>query len=133
MTPEEAERFIDELYAATGTGDWDKVATMVTDDLIIREAPGLPMGGNYIGSNALNDLFVKVFAMLDVASLETVARTYGGDYAVAILKMHFADESLAPAELTEVFRFRDGKVCEIVPYYFDPATIHAAAEAKQDN
>jgi Na+-translocating ferredoxin:NAD+ oxidoreductase RnfC subunit len=26
--------------------------------------------------------------------------------------------------------FRDGKCCQIKPYYFDPATIHAAVAAK---
>lgn len=130
MTPEDAERLIDDLYAATGEGDWDKVATMVTDDLVISEAPGLPMAGTYTGKNALRDLFIKVFATLEVSSLDTIARTYGGEYAIAILRMNFG-EGQEPAELTEMFRFRDGKVCEIKPYYFDPAPVMAAAAASQ--
>jgi len=126
MTPEQAETLIDDLYAASGAGDWAKAESMLTDDLVIHEADGLPMAGTYTGIHALQDLYKSVFATLKVESLETVARCYGGEYAVCILKMHFG-KGLEPAELTEVFRFRDGKVCEIKPYYFDPAPVKAAA------
>ncbi len=132
MTPEQADAFIDELYAATGTGDWDKVATMVTDDLLITEADGLPMAGTYRGTNALKELFLDVFAKLQVESLETISRTFGGEYACVILKMHYG-KGLEPAELVEMFRFRDGKVCEIKPYYYDPAPVLAAAAAHTGN
>ena len=128
MTPEEANTFIDELYAATGAGDWDKVATMVTDDLVINEAPGLPMQGQYTGKNALRDLYIDVFKMLQVESLEMVERTFGGDWACCLLKMHYG-KGLEPAELVECFRFRGDKLAEIKPYYYDPAPVNAAAAA----
>ncbi len=105
MTPQQMNDFIDELYAATGAGDWDKVATMVTDDLVISEAPGLPMEGTYKGKNALRDLYIDVFKMLQVELLEMVERTFGGDHACCILKMHYG-KGLEPAELVEMFRFR---------------------------
>lgn len=128
MTPQQMNAFIDELYAATGAGDWDKVASMVTDDLVIDEAPGLPMAGRYSGRNALKDLYIDVFRMLQVESLEMIGRTFGGDHACCILKMHYG-KGLEPAELVEMFRFRDGKVAEIKPFYFDPAPVNAAAAA----
>ena len=128
MTPQQMNAFIDELYAATGAGDWDKVATMVTDDLVINEAPGLPMEGLYKGKNALRDLYIDVFKMLQVESLEMVERTFGGDHACCILKMHYG-KGLEPAELVEMFRFEGGKVAEIKPFYYDPAPVRAAAAA----
>ena len=128
MTPQQMNAFIDELYAATGAGDWDKVATMVTDDLVISEAPGLPMEGTYKGRNALRDLYIDVFKMLQVESLEMVERTFGGDHACCILKMHYG-KGLEPAELVEMFRFKGGKVAEIKPFYYDPAPVRAAAAA----
>ncbi|MBC2669006.1 nuclear transport factor 2 family protein [Novosphingobium piscinae] len=130
MTPEAMIQFVDDLYAATGVGDFDKAAEMLTDDFIVTEAEGLPMAGIYRGKHALRDLYVKVMAMVDVAALDRVQTTAGGDYAVTILSFRFADPGLAPAELCEVFRFRDGKCCEIKPYYFDPAPFHAAHAAK---
>jgi hypothetical protein len=67
----------------------------------------------------------------DVAGFDRIQTTVGGDYAVCILSIQFVDPELAPAELCELFRFRDGKCCEIKPYYFDPAQFIAAAEAKR--
>lgn len=131
MTHEEIVRFVDDLYAATANGDWERANAMLTDDLVITEAAGLPMAGAYVGRNALHDLFIDVFAMLDVAGLERIATVTGGDYAVTILRMKFAGEGLKDAELCEMFRFRDGKCCEIKPYYFDPAPVMAAAEHKK--
>ena len=131
MTTEEVEAFIDRLYAATAEGDWDTVGAMVTDDLLITEAAGLPMAGEYRGKNALRDLFVQVFDTLSVAGLDRGQTVVGGDHAGSFVTMRFTGEGLAPAELFEMFRFRDGKVCEIKPYYFDPAPVLAAAAAKQ--
>jgi hypothetical protein len=31
-----------------------------------------------------------------------------------------------------MFRFRDGKCCEIKPFYFDPAPVLAAAKRKAE-
>ena len=131
MTHEEMIRFVDDLYAATGAGDWDRAAAMLTDDFFVTEAEGLPMAGVYRGKYALRDLFIKVMDMLDVAALDRTQMTAGGDYAVTILTMRFADPSVPPAELCELFRFRDGKCCEIKPYYFDPQAIVAASQVKR--
>jgi len=130
MTAEQMIRFVDDLYAATGVGDWDKAATMLTDDFIVSEAPGLPMEGVYRGRNALRELYGKVMSIVDVAGLERVETTAGRDHAVTILSFRFADPALPPAELCELFRFRDGKCCEIKPFYYDPAVFNAAAAIK---
>ncbi|MFA7587503.1 MAG: nuclear transport factor 2 family protein [Novosphingobium sp.] len=131
MTAQEMEQFVDDLYAATGAGDWDKAASMLTDDFFVTEADGLPMEGVLRGKDALKQLYIKVMGLLEVSALDRVQTTVGGDYAVTILTMRFADPSLAPAELCELFRFRDGKCCEIKPYYFDPAVVVAAAQKAQ--
>ncbi len=131
MTHEEILAFVDRLYDATGVGDFDTAETMLSDDLIITEADCLPMAGVYRGKTALRELFTKVMGMMDVAGLEKVQTLSGGDYAITIVRFQFADPALEPAELCEMFRFRDGKVVEIKPYYFDPAAIVAACEAKK--
>lgn len=130
MTHEEILQLVDDLYAATGVGDFDKAEELLTDDFFITEADSLPFSGIYRGRTALRELYGKVMAMMDVAGLNRVETTSGGDYAVTILSFEFADPNLAPAHLCELFRFRDGKVCEIKPYYFDPAAINAACKAK---
>ncbi len=131
MSREEMLQFVDDLYAATGVGDFDKAASMLTDDFFVSEADSLPMAGVYRGKNALRDLFIDVMGMMDVAGLERGETTTGGDYAVCHVTFKFADPRLKPAELLELFRFRGNQVCEIKPYYFDPAPIIAACEAKK--
>jgi ketosteroid isomerase-like protein len=130
MSHEQVLQLVDDLYAATGVGDFDKAEEYLTDDFFVTEAEPLPFAGVYKGRTALRQLFTKVMGMMDVAALNRVQTTSGGDYAVTILSFEFVDPALAPAHLCELFRFRDGKVCEIRPYYFDPAPIVAACEAK---
>ncbi len=131
MTPDQMLKYVEDLYSLTGVGDWDKAADMLTDDFFVTEADGLPFEGVYRGKNALHQLFTKVMGMMDVAGLDVVEHCPGKDHVVTILSFRFADPALAPAHLCEVFRFRDGKVCEIRPYYFDPATVVAACNAKK--
>lgn len=132
MSLSDAEKLalVEGLYAATGVGDFDKAEEFLTDDFFITEAESLPYAGIYKGRTALRDLFTKVMSMMDVAELDVAQHTVGGDYAITILSMKFADPSLAPAPLCELYRFRGDKVCEIRPYYFDPAPIIAACKAK---
>jgi ketosteroid isomerase-like protein len=130
MTREQMLKTVDELYAACAVGDFDAAEKMLTDDFFVTEADTLPMAGVYRGKTALRDLFTKVMGMMDVAALNRVETTTGIDHAVTILSFEFADPALAPAHLCELFRFRDGKVCEILPYYFDPSPIVAACAAK---
>lgn len=121
---------IETLYAATGAGDFDAAEKYLTDDFFITEADPLPFAGVYRGKTALRVLYTKVMAMMDVARLDVVQHTVGGDYAVTILSFAFADADLAPARLCEMFHFRGEMICEIKPYYFDPAPIIAACRAK---
>jgi len=130
MSAEQIGKLVDDLYAATGSGDFERAATMLTDDFFITEADGLPMAGVYRGKNALRDLFVHVMGIVDVASLDRHAMMIGDGMAVVHLSFVFTDPALKPAELCEMFRFRGEQVCEIRPFYFDPATIVAAVAAK---
>lgn len=130
MNRDQMLRLVDDLYAATGAGDFDRAEEMLTDDLVITEAAGLPMAGVYRGKGALRELYVRVMGLMDVAALDRIETTTGVDHAVTILSLRFCDPSLAPAQICELFRFRDGKVCEIRPYYFDPAQVLAASAAK---
>jgi SnoaL-like domain len=121
---------VDALYDATGTGDFDAAADMLTEDFIATEANGLPMAGVYRGRNALRDLYLKVMGLLDVAGLSRGETTIGENLAICHVTLTFADPALPPADLLELIRFRNGKVCEIKPYYFDPAPVLAASAAK---
>lgn len=131
LSPAEIAAFVDELYDATGGGDWERINSLLTDDFVVTEAESLPMAGVYRGKSALRELFERVMGMVDVVALDRHDLLIGPDSAIAVLSMRFADPNLAPAEICEMFRFRDGKCCEIKPFYFDPAPFVAAVNAKR--
>lgn len=131
MSHQETVEFVESLYAGSMAGDWDTVAGMLTDDFVAVEADGLPMAGRYTGKNGLKDLYIKVMGMVDAVALDREAIAVAEDCAVVLVTIKYADPSLAASELCELFRFRDGKCCEIKPYYFEPSTVIAACEAKK--
>lgn len=133
MTPEQMTEFVDELYRACGLGEWEKVEGMLTDDFVAYESNALPMAGEYRGKGGLKALFSVAMGMVDVAALDRTDLALGKDRAIAVLTMRFANPALAPAELCEMFTFRDGLCCEIKPYYYEPAVFHAAAAAKAEH
>lgn len=121
------------LYTLTGAGDWDAVADMLTDDFFVTEAPGLPYEGVYRGRNALRELFETVMGMMDATGLDIHQMTAGGDWVIVLLDIVARDEAGGELRLSlaEAIRFRGDRVCEIKPYYFDPALPHRAVEAKR--
>jgi hypothetical protein len=130
LTAAEIKQIVDTLYASSGAGDFDTAEALFTDDFFITEAEGLPFAGLYKGKTALRDLFTKVMGLMDVAALERSFLAVSENEAVCHVTFRFTDPCLEPAELLELFRFRGNKVCEIKPYYFDPAPIAAACVAK---
>lgn len=130
LTREEMLKIVDDLYAATGRGDFDAAEEVLTDDFFITEADSLPMAGVYRGKTALRNLYTQVMGLMDVAGLARGETTTGGDFAVCHVTFQFQDETLQPAELLELFRFKGNKICEIRPYYFDASPIVAACDAK---
>jgi ketosteroid isomerase-like protein len=132
MTKDEQHvKIVRDLYAATGSGNWDLAESMLTEDFFITEAQTLPFAGVYRGRGALQQLFQMVMPMADVIDLQIYAITVGGDYGVCLLDMVFAGNPPVHAPIAEAFRFRDGKVCEIKPYYFDPTLVVDAVNAKR--
>lgn len=120
---------VERIYQLTGSGQWDAVEAMLTDDFVIHEAESLPYAGRYDGKSALRDLYTKVFAYWDDASLETGDICVGEDHAIVLVVVtatsrHNGERLRMP--LTEVFHLRGDKFCGITPYYFDTASIARA-------
>jgi ketosteroid isomerase-like protein len=119
------------LYAATGAGDWTAAESHLTDDFYVTEGSMMPFAGTYRGRHALQQLYTQVMGMMDVAALDVHAHTVGDDHVVVLLDMVLAGPPQVRVPLAEMLRFRGDKVCEIKPYYFDPAAVIAAVKAKR--
>jgi ketosteroid isomerase-like protein len=122
---------IEALYAATGKGDWPTAESMLTEDFFVTEAGTTPFAGVYRGRKALHDLFMQVIPAAGVTGLDIQQSTAGGDTVVVLLELVLGGSPEVRVALAEVFRLRDGKVCEIKPYYFDPRPLFAAIAARK--
>lgn len=130
-TEERNIKYVQELFAATGGGDWKTAELMLTADFLVTEADTLPFAGVYRGPAALQDLFEIVMASAGVVGLDIHEITAGGDRVVALLDLLLEGTPPVRVPLAETFRFRDGKVCEIRPYYYDPTPIVSAVAARK--
>lgn len=124
-------QLVQALFDATGKGDWAAAENMLTSDFSVTEAGTLPFAGTYHGRGALQELFTLVMSAAGVTGLDIQQLTAGGDRVVALLEMILGGAPEVRVPLAETFRIRDGKVCEIRPYYFDPRPITAAVEARK--
>src|SRR5690348_1191087 len=79
------------LYKATGKGDWVKAASMMTEDVLIREASTLPFAGVYRGVAAMRELFAKVRST-GVVGVQMHQATAGGDWVVVLLDLLYAGD-----------------------------------------
>jgi len=130
-TEERNIKYVQDLFAATGGGDWKTAESMLTADFLVTEADTLPFAGVYRGPGALQELFEIVMASAGVVGLDIHEITAGGDRVVALLDLLLEGTPPVRVPLAETFRFKDGRVCEIRPYYFDPTPIVSAVAARR--
>jgi ketosteroid isomerase-like protein len=119
------------LFAATGSGDWVTAETMLTEDFFVTEADNNPFAGVYRGRRALHDLFSHVFATAGVTGMNVKQFTAGGDLVIAVVELTLGGPPERSVSLAEMFRLRDGKVCETKPFYFDPTPLADAVADKR--
>jgi ketosteroid isomerase-like protein len=123
MSPSPAnERLVGELFAAAGGGDWAKVETLITPDFRFVESGSLPVGGIYTGIREYRALFESVGEASGTIEADFVAMTSSETHVVALLVLNFKDHAVS-APLAEVFTIRDGRVAQIMPYFFNPADV----------
>ena len=119
------------LFAATGSGDWPAAEALLTEDFFVTEAETNPFAGVYRGRSALRGLFSEVVAAAGVTKMDVRQLTAGGDLVIAMVDMTLGGPPERSVSLAEVFRVRNGKVCEIKPHYFDSAPLAAAVAGKK--
>jgi ketosteroid isomerase-like protein len=117
------------LYADAAAGNMAAVDAVLSDDLVITEAATLPYAGVYTGRGALGTLSALVSGYYGGMTLDIHAMTTGGDWVVTLLDILPANRP-DRISLAEASRFKDGKVVEIKPYYFDTDQVGRLAAAK---
>ncbi len=129
MTPEEQLELVKKHYALNAAGDRAAAEELLTDDFFIEIPPYMPFAGVYRGKGAFRELIPIVVESASVTDMKFVATTVGDGYAVEIVEFTLAGHDGPPAQVAEVISFRGNQICEIRPFYFDPAPfIEAAAQ-----
>ena len=127
LTDDEKIAIVNKLYEHSAAGDFDTCETMLTEDFFITEAEDrrwrvpIRVSPHCVTSMPRYSEWWK----------SRESRGWASPPAATMWSPSFISSlpTAEPAHLCEMFRFRDGKVCEIKPYYFDAAPMRAAHEA----
>jgi ketosteroid isomerase-like protein len=114
--------FCDRFLAALQAGDWPAMERMLHPDFEVVEAEGLPYAGVYrgfTGWRGLSDAILSTWSGFRIALIEM----HGGDDA-AVLRFAISGRSRRTgrswnSSVLELWKFRDGLLARIDPYYFD--------------
>lgn len=120
------------FYGAIFANDWEGVEKVVSKNLTVYEADGLPYRGEYHGIGELKTLFAQVVGHWDDLNIEVKAITSGGGYVVGVLQ--FSGTSKATGKkismpLAEITEFENGLISSIKPVYWDTKAISEAIAA----
>ncbi len=120
------------FYDAIFSNDWASVESLVSKNLIVHEADGLPYCGEYHGLDGLKAVFARVVSYWDDLSLEVKAITSGGGLVVGVLQ--FSGTAKASGRkismpIAEISEFENGLIASIKPVYWDTKTISEAIAA----
>jgi ketosteroid isomerase-like protein len=130
MSPEEQLELVKKHYAFNAAGDYPAAQELLTDDFSITIPDSMPFRGTYQGKGAFQELIPLVVKAVPVERMEPVATTVGDGYAVELVEFTLAGDDGPPFQVAEVIRFRGNQICEIRPFYFDPAPMVDAAARK---
>lgn len=116
-------------YHAMLQGDQGALGKILHPDIVFREAAGLPYGVEAKGIEGTLQGVAGMFEYWSSVDVDLIEVCGGKDMAIAYMYLrNVARATGKPYEgfVCEVFRFKDGKVIEWHPVYWDT---HAAREA----
>lgn len=114
------QRFVEAVFG----GDGETLKSLCHPDFLLHEGSGLLFAGTYPGGDGFLR-FLEIFGTtLDIERLETL-RIYQADapdYVISEMELRATVRSTGAtfeSSLLERWTFRDGKVIEIKPHYFN--------------
>jgi ketosteroid isomerase-like protein len=122
------QRFQDSFVA----GEMDDVLSLLTDDIVVHEAPSLPYPGDHRGKDGFLNLanaFLEVWDFRSALDLDIMPA--GDDRALALVGFDvMAKPTGQPLRLrtAEIYTIRDGKIADLIVHYWDTAAIVEATD-----
>ena len=117
---------IKKLYETTKEGDIEYAKSVLHPDVVLYEADSLPYRGVHRGLQG----FLKVveIAMKTWKDLQIVPKQFldAGEYVIVFVRLIWTSQKTGEqveADLAEFWKLEDGKIIEILPYYWDTAAM----------
>jgi ketosteroid isomerase-like protein len=129
-----AKEVVAECYKASIAGDLEAVKGFLDPKIRVIEADGLPYGGVWEGIDGFFALMDTVFGMWKDCRIDVQRLVADGEWVVSLLEMSGAGVKSGIAfrmPMAEVFRVLNGRIVEIIPYYFDTKLLHDIHEDRQ--
>ena len=109
-------------------GDLDGACRYLHEDLLVREAGGLPYSGEYVGPQGFRALLNEINQHLELRAGPMTQDPLPTDSVISRFEATFislnSGESVV-LRLVEIYRVRDGQIVELDVYYKDPSAVSA--------
>ncbi len=118
--------------AVVDAGDLDLAMTFAHPDMTVREPPGLPYRGGYVGRQGLEELMEDFGAWWEILEPLTMRFMGVSDSLVAVrissprARLRATGREV-PFLVTEWITVRDGKVADVEVFYYDQQPLIEAA------
>lgn len=123
-----------EYLAAGGPGEapFDVLAPFFAPDVVLHQADALPYGGTWRGHAGMERFFVEMSRTWEVFDMVEQEFLATGETAVVLTQVR-ARARASGRELAfpilQTVAFKDGRIAEVHPFYWDTAAIAAACAA----
>ena len=127
-TAQENLRIVEQAYEDQLAGDNDALFKIMAPDVRFREAPGLPYAIDVTGLEETKRGVAGMLHNWKKQHVRIVDYMAGGDTVIAYIEQSCISHSGKPYNgfVAEIFRFRDGKVYEWHPIYWDTHGVRQA-------
>ena len=113
---------LEKMGACFAAQDMEGVMACLHEDIVVTEAESLPFGPEHRGPAAFMKLLAEVFSYWDDMTVEAKFRVEEGDRSVVFNEISGKGKQSGKAYtmmIAETFRFKDDKIIEVMPFYFD--------------
>lgn len=117
------------FYSLCADGNFAALDSIITDDFRVREAEDLPFPGTFTGIDGLQALFVEVMGSLSIIDMRQTSFLAGDQIVCAMVELVSGQDPDYTIEVAEIFRFRDGQIFEIQPFWFDAGSLARLKQA----
>jgi uncharacterized protein len=133
--PDPSKSLVMAFISALKRGDMDGMRALLHPDFAVSEADGLPYAGIYRGGDGWQKLCRAVITVWKKFHIELLELVCESDTQAVVRFAISGRSSVSGREFNstvlELWRIDDGKIREILPYYWDTHELHLAHKDAQ--